>query len=131
MLQYWTDDWSTQGILSKAFPHLFALSRNLRATVECWDGTWNSMLAGALSNQRIEEFMVMQQSIVHKRPQRGVCDGWEWIRAPFSYEGHIKGSTRGNMWRIDQSSEYVGLSGDKRSHSRYSYFVGFCSGKDS
>ena len=34
------------------------------------------------------------------------------------------------MWRIDRSSEHVSLSGDKRSHSRCSYFVGFFSGKD-
>ena len=76
VFQYWTDDWLTRGILSKAFPCLFALSRNPRVTVEeCWDSTWNPTLAGALSDQRIEEFMVIQQSIVHKRPQRGVCDG--------------------------------------------------------
>ena len=38
--QYLTNNWSTQGILSEAFPHLFALSTNPRAKVEeYWDGT--------------------------------------------------------------------------------------------
>ena len=34
--------------------------------------------------------MVMQQSIVHKSLQRGVCDSWEWIGAPFSVRGVYK-----------------------------------------
>ena len=34
--------------------------------------------------------MIMQQSLVHKRPQRGVCDGWEWIGAQFSIQGVYK-----------------------------------------
>ena len=65
-------------ILSETFPQLFALSMNPRATVEeCWDSTWNLTFAEALSDQRIEEFIVMQQSIVHKRPQRGMCNRLE------------------------------------------------------
>ena len=47
------------------FPLLFVLSTNPRATVaECWDDTWNSTLAGELSDQRFAEFLLMQQSIV-------------------------------------------------------------------
>ena len=64
----WTDSWSTQGILSKAFPCLFVLSTNSQAKVEeCWDGPWNPTLAEALSDQRAEVFMIMQQSLVHKK----------------------------------------------------------------
>ena len=64
---------------------------NPRATMEeCWDGTWNPPLARALSDQKIKEFMFMQQSIVHNRPQSGVCDGWEWISDPFSIRGAYK-----------------------------------------
>ena len=37
------------------------------------------------------------------------------------YDEHIKGCARGNMWWI----ENVGLSGDKRSHSRCGYVVAF------
>ena len=48
------------------------------------------MLARALSDQRIEEFMVMQESIMYKRPHRGVYDGWEWIGAPSSIRGAYK-----------------------------------------
>ena len=82
--QYWTNDWSTLGILSNAFPPLFVLSTNPRGKVEeCWDGTWNLMLARALSNQRVEEFMSMQKLLVHKRPQGGSRDRWELIDTQF------------------------------------------------
>ena len=37
----------------------------------------------------------MQQSIVHKRLQRGVCDSWEWIGAPFSVRGEYKRFCKG------------------------------------
>ena len=130
--QYRTDDWSTRGILSEAFPPLFALSTNLRAMVkECWGGAWSLTLAGALSDQRIEEFMVMQQSIVHKSLQRGVCDSWEWIGAPILCAGgYIRDYARGNLRRTIQSVVLVGFYGDKRSHSRCGYSVGFFFGKD-
>ena len=32
----------------------------------------------------------MQQSLVCKRPQRGVSNGWEWIGAQFSVRGAYK-----------------------------------------
>ena len=57
---------------------------------KCWEGTWNPTLAGALSDQRVEEFMIMQQSLVHKRPWSGARDGWEWIGAQFSVQGAYK-----------------------------------------
>ena len=76
--QYWTDNWSTRGILSAEFPFLFALSTNQRAKVEeCWDNTWNPTSARALPNHRVEEFMIMQHSLVRKKPQHGFRDGWE------------------------------------------------------
>ena len=34
--------------------------------------------------------MLMQQSLVHKRPQSGAHDGWEWIDAQFSVRGVYK-----------------------------------------
>ena len=72
------------------FPHLFALCTNPGATVaECWDGTWNLTLAGALLDQRVE-LLLMQQSILHKRPQSGARDGWVWIGAQFSVQGVYK-----------------------------------------
>ena len=57
---------------------------------ERWDDTWNLTLARALSDQRAEEFMIRQQSLVHKKPQRGVRDGWEWIGTQFSVRGAYK-----------------------------------------
>ena len=74
--QYWTDNWSTRGILSKEFSRLFAFSTNPRAKVEeYWDYSWNLTLAVALLDQRAKEFMIMQQSLEHKKPQRRVHNG--------------------------------------------------------
>ena len=91
LFHYCIDNLSIQGILSEAFPRLFAFSTNPMAEVEeCWDDTWNPTLGGVLSNKRVEEFTIMQQSQIHKRPQRGVRDGWEWIGAQFSVQGAYK-----------------------------------------
>ena len=69
------------------FPHLFALSTNPGATVaECWDGTWNPTVGGALSDQRVEELL----RILHKRPRSGVQDAWVWIGAQFSVRESYK-----------------------------------------
>ena len=57
---------------------------------EYWDGTRNQTLVGALSDQRVEEFMIIQQSLVHKRPQSGARHGWEYIGAQFSVRGAYK-----------------------------------------
>ena len=37
----------------------------------------------------------MQQSLQHKKPQSGACDGWEWINAPFSVQGAHKRLCKG------------------------------------
>ena len=57
---------------------------------ERWDGTWNPTLARALSDQRVEEFYLMLQFILHKWPQSGACNGWVWIGAQFSVRGAYK-----------------------------------------
>ena len=46
------------------------------------------------------------------------------------YEGHIRDYMRGIMRRARQSSEYVGLYGNKRSPLRCSSSIGFSSDKD-
>ena len=79
---------------------------------EFWDGMRNLTIAGALLDQRVEEFMVMQQSLIYKRPQCKVRDGWEWIGAQFSIKGHTRGSVRGNTKRANRSSKHVGLYRD-------------------
>ena len=58
--------------------------------MECWDSIWNRTSAGALSNQRVEKFMIMQQSPIHQRPQTGAHNRWEWIGAHFSLRGSYK-----------------------------------------
>ena len=79
------------------FPLRFALSTNPRAIVaECWDGIWNQTLARALLDQKVEEFLLMQQSTLYKRPQSGAPDGWVWIGAQFSVRGAYKRLCEGN-----------------------------------
>ena len=63
--------------------------------MECSNDTWNLTLAGSLSDQRVEEFMIMQQSLVYKKPQRRVSDGWEWIGAHISVRGAYKRLCKG------------------------------------
>ena len=82
------------------FLRFFAISTNLGVTVaKCWDSTWNPTLAGALSDQRVEELLLMQQSLLHKQPQSGAQDGWVWIGAQFSVRGHTRDYVRGIMRR--------------------------------
>ena len=52
---------------------------------------------GALSDQRVEEHMIMQQSLVQKRPHSGAQDGWEWIGAPFPVQGAYKKLCKGQQ----------------------------------
>ena len=87
------------------FPRLFALSMNPMATVvECWGDTWNLALAKALSDQRVAEFLFMQQSILHKRPQSELgMDGFG-LGHNYQYEGCMRDYVRGIMRRTRQYS---------------------------
>ena len=63
--------------------------------VECLVGTWNPTLTGALLDQRVEEFLSMQQFLVLERPQSMARDGWEWIGAQFLVRGTFKKLCKG------------------------------------
>ena len=79
---------SDKGCLRGKFPRLFALTQHQQSTVkECWDGGWNPSLAAHLSDQRLGEFMSMQQMLEGWRPMEGARDGWIWRNEPFSVRG--------------------------------------------
>ena len=84
---------------------------------ECWDNTWNLTSAGALLDQRAEEFMTMQQSLVHKKPQPKVHNRWEWISARFSVRGVYKRLYEGQFEESRTILRDVCLYGDKRFQS--------------
>ena len=88
LFRFWLDEWSNKGCLRGKFPRLFALTQHPQGTVkECWDGGWNPSLAAHLSEQRLGEFMSMQQMLVGRMPREGARDGWIWRNEPFSVRG--------------------------------------------
>ena len=85
---FWLDEWSDKGCLRGKFPRLFAVTRHPQGTVkECWDGGWNPSFAAHLSEQRLGEFMSMQQMLEGWRPREGARDGWIWRNEQFSVRG--------------------------------------------
>ena len=85
---FWRDNWVEVGPLKEAFPRLFAMARDKEATVkECWDGAWTPMLGGALSDQRVQDFLHLQMLLLHRRPSSGARDGWEWGGTALSAKG--------------------------------------------
>ena len=85
---FWLDEWSNKWSLRGKFPRLFAITRHPQGTVrECWDGGWSPSLAVCLLDQRLEEFLSMQQMLEGWRPREGARDGWIWRKDVFSVCG--------------------------------------------
>ena len=85
LFRFWLDEWSDMGCLRGKFPRLFALTRHPQGTVKkCWDGGWNPSLAAHLMEQRLGEFMSMQQMLEGRMPREGARDDWIWKNEPFS-----------------------------------------------
>ncbi|XP_078446333.1 uncharacterized protein LOC144715273 [Wolffia australiana] len=60
--RFWMDNWTSHGRFRDLFPHLYALARHWQVLVEeCWDGVWCPTFAAILSNQRVEDFLSLQQ----------------------------------------------------------------------
>ena len=57
---------------------------------ECWDATWCQLLQGYLSDQQVEEWMVLQQPLLHLCPVGGTPNGWSWTSMPFSMHSAYK-----------------------------------------
>ena len=88
LFRFWLDEWSDKGCLRGKFPRLFVITRHPQGTVkECWDGGWSPFLAAHLLDQRLEEFLSMQQMLERWRPREGARDGWIWMKDPFSVCG--------------------------------------------
>ena len=88
LFRFWLDEWSDKGCLRGRFPRLFALTPHPQGKVkECWDGGWNPSLAAHLSEQRVGEFISMQQMLEGRRPREGVTYGWIWRNESFSVRG--------------------------------------------
>ena len=85
IFRYWLDAWSARGILSVAFPILVVLAQNPNATVgDCWDNVCSPTFEGVVSDQRVREFLIMQQAFVQLRPLSSERDAWEKENAHFS-----------------------------------------------
>ena len=85
LFRFWLDEWSDKGCLRGKFPQLFAITQQPQGTVrDCWDGGWSPSLAVQLSDQRLEEFLSMQQLLEGWRPREGARDGWIWKKDDFS-----------------------------------------------
>ena len=117
IFKYWLDAWSTRGVLRYAFPRLFALSQNPKATVgDCWDNAWSPIFEGAVSDHRFREFLNMQQSLVQLRPLSGKRDAWEWEMLLFQFRRDIKGSEKGKGQMTRQLVWHDRLRGSKKFH---------------
>lgn len=83
--RFWLDDWTSCGLLRELFPRLYALACPQQALVEdCWEGAWSPAFVANLSNQRVEDFIRLQQALGSWRPVEGTRDGWIWAFGPFS-----------------------------------------------
>ena len=70
--------------MREASPRLFTVARNLDAAIgDCWDNMWSPIFDGAVSDQRVGEFLDMQQSIVQMRPLSGESGAQEWEKCSF------------------------------------------------
>ena len=88
LFHFWLDEWSGNRCLRGKFPRLFAITRNPQGIVkECRDGGWSPSLAAHLSDQRLEEFLSMQQMLEGWRPREGAMHGWIWRKNTFSVQG--------------------------------------------
>ena len=52
-----------------------------------WDATWKPILEDALSNQRLEDVMNMQNTLIHLQLINGAQGGWEQEGGIFSVRG--------------------------------------------
>ena len=73
--------------------------------MERWDGTWNLTLATALSNQRANEFMIMQQALLRSH-NVGFAMDRNGLELNSHLEGRTRGSMRGYVRRVDRSSKH-------------------------
>ena len=72
------DEWSGNGRLNQSFPCLFALALDPEGSVkQAWQNAWAPALPSALSDQRMLDFMQLQELLANQRPFAGP-DAWIW-----------------------------------------------------
>ena len=81
--RFWSDDWLGHGRFSQIFPRLYALSLDLDESVSrAWQDAWTLALREAMSDQRVADFLRLQELIADRRPSEG-NDVWIWSEQRF------------------------------------------------
>ena len=76
--QFWADEWLGNGRLSQSFPSLFALTLDPECSVrQAWQNAWAPVLPSTLSDQRVLDFMRLQELLANQRSSAGP-DTWIW-----------------------------------------------------
>ena len=76
--RFWRDEWTGAGRLGQSFPRLFALAPDPECSVRsAWHGAWAPPLPAALSEQRMTEFLRMQEYLLPRLSTTG-DDMWIW-----------------------------------------------------
>ena len=82
--RFWADEWSGNGRLSQSFLRLFALASDPEGSVrQAWQNAWAPALPAALSDQRVLDFMQLQELLANQRPAAGP-DAWIWSGQNFT-----------------------------------------------
>ena len=82
--RFWADEWSGNGSLGQSFPRLFALTSDPEGSVrQAWQNAWAPALPTALSDQRVLDFMRLQELLANQRPSTGP-DAWIWSGQNFT-----------------------------------------------
>ena len=77
--RFWEDNWLDRGRLAEDFPRLYALASDSSVTVQsAWTGAWTPALPMALSDQRMDDFLILQSRLAAIRPTVEERDAWIW-----------------------------------------------------
>ena len=81
---FWADEWSGNGHVSQSFPRLFALASDPEGFVrQAWQNAWAPSLPAALSDQRVIDFMRLQELMANQRLSAGP-NAWIWSSQNFT-----------------------------------------------
>ena len=82
--RFWRDEWSAHRRFSQLFPRLYALSLDVDEPVSRpWQDAWTPALREAMSDQRVADFLRLQEVLADSRPSEG-NDVWIWSEQCFS-----------------------------------------------
>ena len=82
--RFWRDEWTGARRIGQSFPRLFALTPDPECSVRrAWHRAWAPPLPAALSEQRMTNFLRMQEYWLPRRPVTG-GNQWIWGGPKFS-----------------------------------------------